>query len=192
MISSSTAHARWRFAVAKLLLCALLASAWAPLATAALPEYEVKAALLLKIAKFVNWPPEAAARPVFSLCVIGADPFGSALDSIRSQKIFGRRIEVLRLQSSERALNRCHLAFISGTDDKEQRELLESLAASAVLTVSDQPDFARHGGMIGFATRDRKIAFEINSPTYQKVGVEINSQLLRLATIVGNSTEGKQ
>jgi len=62
----------------------------------------VKAAFLPRFARYVIWP--AAAMPKgsdpFVLCIIGGDPFGTALDdAARSQFVDGRRIVVRRMSS---------------------------------------------------------------------------------------------
>src|SRR5579862_1577988 len=45
------------------------------------PEYQVKAAFLLNFTKFIEWPAsESAPEAPFSICIMGDDPFGPALD----------------------------------------------------------------------------------------------------------------
>jgi hypothetical protein len=44
-------------------------------------EYKIKAAFLLNFAKFITWPDQTFTSPQqpFSFCVLGQDPFGTAL-----------------------------------------------------------------------------------------------------------------
>ena len=62
-------------------------------------EFEVKAAYLYNFARFVEWPAAATARDPFTICVLGSDPFGRALDttvanvSLRGAKVAARRSE---------------------------------------------------------------------------------------------------
>jgi hypothetical protein len=60
-------------------------------------EYKVKAAFLLNFTKFVTWPPAAFEReqsPV-SICVLGEDPFGRALDQIvDGEAVNGRKVVI--------------------------------------------------------------------------------------------------
>jgi hypothetical protein len=158
-----------------------LTALWSTLCPAALPEYDVKAVLLVKIAKFVTWPAAAETADAFRLCVLGTDPFGTGLDSLRSQRVSNRPVSVMRLQSVERAAANCDLVFVSGLDGPPRREILDALAQRPILTVSDLPDFARHGGMVAMETRDRKIGFEVNVRAYRQAGLEVSSQLLSVA-----------
>src|SRR5690348_2325090 len=43
-------------------------------------EYQVKAAYLYNFGKFVTWP-DAGVASEFDVCVLGADPFGTLLDT---------------------------------------------------------------------------------------------------------------
>ena len=47
-------------------------------------EYEVKAAFLLNFTRFIEWPDSAlaSADQPFSICIVGENPFGDALDRI--------------------------------------------------------------------------------------------------------------
>ncbi|HUJ04269.1 MAG TPA: YfiR family protein, partial [Rhizomicrobium sp.] len=66
-----------------------------PAASAATPEFAVKAAYLSKFGIFVDWPKTAFDSPQSPvvLCVEGADPFGDTLDKIvQGQRIGNRAI----------------------------------------------------------------------------------------------------
>jgi len=45
------------------------------------PEYQVKAAFLFQFSRFVQWPPDSfsSADARLVICVLGVNPFGSAL-----------------------------------------------------------------------------------------------------------------
>src|SRR5262245_65637689 len=61
-------------------------------------EYAVKAAFLLNFARYTEWPGAAfssSTQPLV-LCVVGADPFGSALDTVEDKLVRGRPIHINR------------------------------------------------------------------------------------------------
>ncbi len=63
-------------------------------------EYEVKAAFLLNFTKFIEWPAGAFASPdsPFTICILGRDPFGRALDQIvAGESVNGRKLAVRRV-----------------------------------------------------------------------------------------------
>ena len=59
--------------------------------------------------------------------------------------------------------------------------VLRAVGQWPVLTVSDAPDFAAAGGIIGLRERTGRIRFDINQGAAKRAGLSLSSQLLRLA-----------
>jgi hypothetical protein len=168
---------------------AVLAVGWAHSATAlsaasaAGLEYEVKAAMIYNFTRFVEWPAAAwkDARAPLVVGVFGSDPFSGVLDeTLREKSYGGRRIEVRRVQTAIEA-EACQVLFIPKSEKKKVAELLASLRASSILTISDSDDFTRAGGVIGFVTVDNRVRFAINKASAEKAGLTVSSKLLRLS-----------
>jgi hypothetical protein len=99
-------------------------------------EYQVKAALLCNFARFIDWPAEAFQKPdvPLSICVLGEDPFGRALDAgkaIRGRFLAVRRIADARLTAA------CHILFIGSSTGKRVLALLPAARQPGLLTVGD-------------------------------------------------------
>jgi uncharacterized protein DUF4154 len=178
---------RARRLVTAALLAAGLAAGAPPVDRADGPpagEYEVKAAFLFNFAKFVEWPEAALpADGTFVIAVLGADPFGHALDDLEGRVVLGRRIVVKRWRDLGE-LAACQLLFVSASEDERLGDVLRAVASRPVLTVSDGDGFAERGVMINFRTRDRRIRFEINLERAETAGLKMSSQLLKLAALV--------
>jgi hypothetical protein len=58
--------------------------------------------------------------------------------------------------------NTCQVLFLGFLDQSRLQDWLTAVYTSAVLTVSDTPDFIQGGGMIQFVIVDGKIRFDIN------------------------------
>jgi hypothetical protein len=146
-------------------------------------EYEVKAAFLLNFARFAEWPAEKTSGP-FVVAVLGEDPFGPALDrTFEGAGVGGRPWEVRRLSRVDDA-GRSHILFVSRSEEGRLGAILAALRGTHVLTVSDIPDFAERGGMIGFRLEERRVRFDINPAPAAESKLRISSQLLKLARIV--------
>jgi hypothetical protein len=159
-----------------------------PTAHGAADEYEVKAALIYKISKFVRWPEIAVleASGTLRLCIVGEDNFGDSIDSLKGKRVQGLRILIDRLPTDDQAVSGCQIAFISRSEQQRLPALLKKMEGSAALTISDIEGFAAGGGMLDFATTGGKISFRINPAASRRAGIEISSQLLQLATLVGD------
>ena len=153
--------------------------------TPASPEYLTKAAYLYNFTKFVEWPPEAFKDNLstINLFILGTNPFGEALDSIKNRMVQGRRLNIKHVNHIEE-ISGCHILFISSSEKDNLGYILRALKNSTILTVSEIERFAQRGGIIDFILVENKIHFEINPDAAQQSGLKIGSQLLRLAKIV--------
>jgi hypothetical protein len=92
---------------------------WALLTTGAcaqvIEEYQIKAAFIYNFAKFVEWPPQAfkTSTDPITICVLGQNPFGNALEQAVSGKTVEGRTFVVRQLSSELPATGCQILFVS-------------------------------------------------------------------------------
>ncbi len=156
-------------------------------------EFEVKAAYLFNFGRFVEWPPEAVPSNTteFPICILGRDPFGKALDStISGEKIEGREVVARRISAPAEATV-CRVLFISASEDKQVKVILSTLGNLSILTVSDIPEFLDDGGMVQFVLTDQLIRFKIKIAASRQAGLNLSSQLLKVAAEVnGGSRTG--
>lgn len=180
--AASWRRRHWRAVLANLVLAALLGGdAWA----GEFNEYAVKAAYLYNFAKFVEWPSRAFASvgaPLL-ICIAGANPFGDALAALTDKRVGSRPVEV-RHYPAATGLDSCHIVFISRVEQGRFKTVLAKLSRLPILTVSDIGDFAQAGGMIGLVEAEQRIRFDINLAATRQAGLNLSSQLLKLATIV--------
>ena len=145
---------------------------------AAFSEYELKAAFVYNFASFADWPPQAA--PGMSVCVIGQDPFGRALDALEGKVVKGQSLTVRRLSTIAEART-CRVLFISASEANNLPRLLDAVKDLPVLTVADMEDAAHQGVIIGLAIEKQRIVFEINVAAARHANIVLSSRLLSLA-----------
>jgi len=153
----------------------------------------VKATYLYNFARFVAWPTEGTAAKANSvtICVLGQDPFGSALDSTLAGETIGTQRVIARRISDALEADNCQILFISSSEARRLNQIFETLDKKAILTVSDIPQFSQHRGMIQFVLADNRIRFEVNLAAAQRAGLILNSELLKVAiTVRKDSTPG--
>ena len=148
-------------------------------------EYQVKAAMVFNMAKYVEWPAESFAANSAPLvaCTIGRGPFVVALEAYQGKMALGHPLALRRLAVGDEAAE-CHVLVVSGIDKRHLAGVLDQARKQPILSVSDLPDFAQSGGMIGLFQQEGKIRFEINVKAAEQSRVKISSQLLKLAKIV--------
>jgi len=181
-----------RFSAPALALALLASSALASsLRAQSATEYQVKAVFLYNFAKFVEWPsdPGGSSGPI-SICVLGDDPFDGILDqAIKGKTVNGRELVIKRFKQVGEAAA-CQIVFISSSNKKVLRPILESLIRAGALTVGETEGFAQLGGVINLTLEDNRVHFEINVDAAQRARLKISSKLLSLAKIVRDEKKG--
>ena len=146
-------------------------------------EYQLKAVFLFNFTKFVEWPPQAFANAhdPFTICVAGANPFGSLLDDATGGKTVGTRPIAVHVVSNPQDARKCQIVFFPAAERKQERGLLEELQGSSVLTVGEADDFTAQGGIVQFRLIDTHIHLEIIPEAARRANLRISSKLLSLA-----------
>jgi hypothetical protein len=171
------------------LLITLVAFAGAVQAEPNVPREErIKAVLIFKILKFVNWPASAlAVKDPLVICMTGESPMAEALTTAEGRLIGEHPIQQRKVSGLSPAdLKGCHVYYLPAgqRDWNGAAGAINALRGRPLLTVSDGPDFARKGGVIGLVRGENRIGFEVSLKTARENGLEIGAPLLELATLV--------
>jgi hypothetical protein len=168
-----------------LVLSFVILAAWSRTGALAAPptEYEVKAAFIHNIAKFVEWPATAPVSGTARLCLLGRDPFGGALDALQGKPIGRLSWEIVQA-GARTELKDCRVLFIAASESGNLGSVLERLGNSPVLTVGDTNGYAERGVMVNFYLEENRVRFEINREAAARARLRLSSQLLKLARIV--------
>lgn len=179
-------HRRWTAAC----FCLLIATAApASFAQDGASEYEVKATILYKAARFVQWPDEAFEPGVdtLTLCVVGPDRVVDAIRGLDGSMLHGRRIVTRQLSEINFSPRQCQILFASQPLGIEAG--LARISTLPVLTAGDFTDFAGRGGMLGLKLALNKVRFEVNLQALRQAGLDVSPQLLQLSTVVDARVE---
>jgi hypothetical protein len=175
---------RWRRVALLVLLCPVFSLAESPSAE----ESALKAALVYKLAQFVDWP-QTAGQEAFAFCLLGEDVFGGALDRLQGRQLDKRPVVVRHYRQSEAVAPDCRVLFIGPDKTPFEREILARFAGRPMLTLGESEHFAENGGMIQLRRSGRKFAFVINPGRARRDGLTIAAPLLSMSTIVETREE---
>jgi len=184
-LKSGQTRRRLRLLSSLALAFALGAASGAVAQAGAAGEQEIKAAFLFNFAKFVDWPPGTFNHPDDPLwyCIWGDESYGRVLmQTVKGKIVDGHPLQV-RLVHAPQDVKGCHILFVTAAHDLQAAQFVHTPVAG-LLTVGEEEDFARFGGIINFVLQDEHIGFEINIDASQRAGMKISSKLLSLARIV--------
>lgn len=172
--------ALWSLGVLCLLL---LGAAGTGLAGEASTENKLKVAFLLNFAKFTSWPPAvfSPSAASFHFCVSGEDSFGAALNGLEKKQVGGRSIQIEHVTDISRAMDQCHLVYLSPSEKHRLGQYLQAAKGKPVLLVSDLPGFARAGGTIELGKDQGRLVFIVNNQAAKSSDLQLSSALLQLA-----------
>ena len=149
-------------------------------------EYEVKAALIEKFSRFVEWQIEKDTQQSFKIGVLGKENYSDVIENLYSNwKIKGRKVEVTYPVTDEEIIA-CDIIFISSIYTHNIKFLLELIATKPILTISDRENDVQNGIMINMYLKRNKVIYDINITSFQKSGLKVSSLLLDAAKIVHN------
>lgn len=151
-----------------------------------LPEYVIKAGFLFNFAKYVEWPADAfddGTSPI-RIGVAGEDPFGDTLEKTFKGKTVNRHPFVIERFKEPGEIKRCHILFVARSEHVRVATILDQARKWSVLTVGEDKDFSRSGGVVNILIENGKPRLEVNPDAALAQKVTINAKLLKVATLV--------
>lgn len=171
-------HARLAVLVS---LCALFG-----VARAESDEDKLKAEFLIRFAGFTTWPSTAFdgnSAPV----VVGVwsdGDFTKTLSAVIGTRTAGGRKIVARTIRGTSDIRSVHILYVPASGARSMDRVLSEASRRPVLTVSEVSGFCKRGGVLNFYRDGEYIRFEANPDAARSAGLQVSSQLLRLARIV--------
>jgi hypothetical protein len=149
---------------------------------------QAKANMLWNIAKFVEWPalPDDKSAPLV-FTILGEDDLAADLAGLLSSRTVNGRPVFVRFARRPQDAKGSQILYVAASESEKIGVVLAAVDSTAVLTVSDAPGFAEHGGMVGFATEGTRVRFEVNRNLAEKNGLKLSAKLLSLARLVDDA-----
>jgi len=149
-------------------------------------EYQVKAAYMYNLAKFVDWPPKAFESPSqpITFCVLGQTPLSAALQEALAGKVVSQRPLLFHQITDSTQAGDCKVLFIGPSDKKRVIQTLDQVKSLHVLTVGENEDFTEEGGVARFFLDGGRVRLEFNLDAADDAKLQISSKLLSLGRTV--------
>lgn len=141
------------------------------------PEPELKAAILVNMLLFIDWPAQAADR--LQLCYLGDSAVATALIQLDGKPVRGKPLRVLRVDAEHAA--GCHALYFSAKDDDTLARSAPLLRHAGILLAGDSPGYLQRGAMLNLELVAGRVAFDIDLRSARQAGLSVSSKVLRLA-----------
>lgn len=163
-----------------------------PVRGATFSEDQIKAVYLFNFAEFIRWPESAfSGHPdTFHFCALSeASPVINILKKvIKGEQAKGRKLIFRRIKNLQ-VVQGCQVLYMQNNEFSQFEEFSTEIKNSHVLSVSDQDDFVKRGGMITISRLGNRLRPTINIKRLKLAGLKASAKLLRLAAIVDGGEE---
>jgi len=152
-------------------------------------QQRIKAAFLYKFAAYVEWPARVFSQPDTPIVigVAGSEAIAHELEQVAvGRTIAGRPVTVRRLARGDSVGECCQILFIGAGERGRTAELLAGAQGHPVLTVTEVDAQHPKGSVINFLASEDRIRFDISREAAERNGLQLGSQLLRVARQVAS------
>lgn len=148
-------------------------------------ESEFKAALLVKLVRFVIWPDSsfAGSATPLEIGVLGKNPFGKYLDRLSTGKTLEDHPIKVRYATAPDDLLMCHFVFVCRERSATLKDIVRAFAGKSILLVGEEERFANEGGMINVVVKEQKPYLQINARVAEHAGLRFRGQLAQTRNI---------
>ncbi len=126
---------------------------------------QVKAIFIENIANHVSWPVSKRGEEKL-LCVIGNDPFITYFKKLK-----------VEIKDKNSFLDDCHVIYVSSYFHGNSKQILTKVRNSFILTISNNKNFVKLGGIVEFTIHSNKVVLKINSEALKASQLEISPGL---------------
>lgn len=160
----------------------LLLAACLPVQAQSLDEDRLRAAFVLRLAQYTQWPAPAYDGQTLSLCAAGLQPAGlDAVRALASRPVGGAQLRVRSLSDPRDAARDCQVLLLGYPDAATLRQWINVLGDSPVLVVATSPEAMRAGVCIALINEPQGMAFSVNHGESKKRGLSLAAPVLKLA-----------
>ena len=175
-----------------LTVAAIACAAGIPVRAQSALEYNVKAALLLNFARFIEWPDRAFATPraPIDICVFAPNPFGESLDrALDGETVSTRPVSTRDVRTPAESAG-CHMVFVPAGSEARAAAIVRNAGPNTV-TIGESHRFEELGGAVSFVLEGGRVRFNVNLKPVEERGVRISARMLKLASRVDRATPEK-
>ena len=143
-------------------------------------EQDLKAAIIINMAMFIEWPTQSSLPgDRLNVCFLANSPVAEALGNAEGRTVRNRTVRVSKVRAE--GLRDCHVVYVSAADNAQMHEIIATLHNVPALTVGDSPDLFTRGTMLHLELSAGHIVFDVDLRSAQKARLQFSSKALRLA-----------
>jgi hypothetical protein len=145
-------------------------------------EANLKAVFIYNFTRYIDWDTTGAGND-FIIGIIGPSAVTGSLMEIAKKNTVKNKKIIIRQFSKPEDIEYCHILFIPQKLPFPLYSILNRVG-KGMLTISEEPGYAKQGTAFNFVIKDDKLKFEADLKAIYSAGLRAGSQLLKLAIII--------
>lgn len=144
-------------------------------------ENQAKAAFVYNVIRYVTWPPPNSDTVLIG--IFGKGSISSEWQNLSGKVINGKKLKIFKSNDLDEMLD-CQIVVLEETSPQKLSRTLRLLSNYPILSIGDSPAFISLGGKLNISLINNRISFSVNLAQARAVGLDISSNLLKLASEV--------
>lgn len=144
-------------------------------------ENQAKAAFVFNVVRYVSWPPPDSDTVLIG--IFGKGHIAAEWQNISGKIVNGKKLRVFKSNDLDEMFD-CQIVIIEETSPQKLSRTLMLLKSYPILSIGDSPAFINSGGKLNVSLINNRISFTVNLAQARAAGLDISSNLLKLATEV--------
>ena len=146
-------------------------------------QEKIYAVMMLNFAKGMQWPAIYSKGDVV-IGVFGYPPLVAELQSTISKVRVNNRVVRVKEYSSIDEIESVHILFVPAFKARSFESIVNKLAHSPTLLITNKPGYARKGAGVNFLLLNGTVKYELNARSIENRGIRISSNVKGLGIVV--------
>lgn len=141
---------------------------------------QAQAVFMYNFTRLIEWPSDYKSGD-FVIGIYNANEMYSELKSFTQGKSVGSQsISVVKFASAQ-TIGKCHILFVPFSKTKELPVIVNTLAGSKTLIITEKKGSLEEGATINFVIVEDKLKFELKVSNATKLGLKVSQNLENMA-----------
>ena len=146
--------------------------------------YSYHSVFIYNFLKYSEWPASLGTGSEIVIGVVGSPDASAILQKLVAGKTAAGRKITVKSFTTAASLNNCQVVFLPDEASELLAQVLVFAKGKAVLIITKKAGLGKKGSLINFVTLNNNIAFEVDRQQLQVAGLQVSSDLLKLAILI--------
>lgn len=147
-------------------------------------EELIRASVIEKVARFIDWPSSNTLAAQFLLCLSEKTPLFPTIQTYYANSLLWGRVVTIKTYRQIKELADCQAVYLGAEQGNDLAAILAFTQNQPILIITEGKDDVSRAAHVDFYIEDGHIRVEVNRTSLQRSGLKASYHLLRVARLV--------